>query len=301
MTATMYSFPCTDIRLREDQALLEEAAGTPPPPPPRQGASEPFPGGMPPPRWQQQQQRQPQASAAIQTICYSGADQVAEVAPGVSASRSDARPQELFIFLPEKTPVEVPIFGGEDDRNIGPKPSSSLTFAGREAPKLPFPSDRGLPGRAKGSGKAVQPGSMAKGSGKAKGSGSPTWQATPQRRAEPAWNAAPLRRGEKGGKGRGMQFDGDRNPVGTEQRFGTVAVWQSKGNGRGHGWIDPDEHVSHQDAVRRRGKVFVSERDVDAELVVGARVSYFLYEDNQGLGAGSCRMHVNEDETAISL
>lgn len=77
--------------------------------------------------------------------------------------------------------------------------------------------------------------------------------------------------------------DQPRQRVEEEPRTGEVLEWKET-----YGWIKMDEPVDHPAASLRDGKVYVNRKDLIDELAaleVGAKVEFFLYEDNSGLGA----------------
>lgn len=56
------------------------------------------------------------------------------------------------------------------------------------------------------------------------------------------------------------------------------------------GWIQPEAPINHPEAAMKRGKVYLNQVDVEAEIAgVGSRVSFFVYADGSGLGAMNCR------------
>mmetsp|Transcript_28381 Transcript_28381/g.90323 ORF Transcript_28381/g.90323 Transcript_28381/m.90323 type:complete len:456 (-) Transcript_28381:370-1737(-) len=56
------------------------------------------------------------------------------------------------------------------------------------------------------------------------------------------------------------------------------------------GWIWPDKPINHPDAGMHEGKIYLSHKDVEAEIPgVGTHVSFVLYADGSGLGAMNCR------------
>lgn len=60
---------------------------------------------------------------------------------------------------------------------------------------------------------------------------------------------------------------------------GTVKVWKGF-----HGWVVPEADIDHP---KYRGQLYVAHSDVadKASMTVGAEVTFYLYEDSQGLGA----------------
>jgi len=84
--------------------------------------------------------------------------------------------------------------------------------------------------------------------------------------------------------GKGGAGKGNRQPINGQRQVGTVIEW--KGN---FGWIKPFLPISHP--KNKTGKVYLAAEDVAAELDgVGAKVSFTLYSDSNGLGAGDVRM-----------
>jgi len=56
------------------------------------------------------------------------------------------------------------------------------------------------------------------------------------------------------------------------------------------GWIQADAPINHPAAQKRSGRIYLSQLDVEAEIMgIGSRVSFFVYADNSGLGAMGCR------------
>jgi len=82
--------------------------------------------------------------------------------------------------------------------------------------------------------------------------------------------------------------DGPRRLLGKSRVHGVLASWS--GRSHGFGWIVPEEAVDHPSAKMHRGRVFVSSRDADYDLMVGDQVSFRLYSDANGLGAEDCRI-----------
>jgi len=60
-----------------------------------------------------------------------------------------------------------------------------------------------------------------------------------------------------------------------------------------HGWIWPLDMISHPAAHQRGGRIYVSVEDVCCHrpLVAGEYVIFFLYLDEQGLGAEQCMLY----------
>jgi hypothetical protein len=70
------------------------------------------------------------------------------------------------------------------------------------------------------------------------------------------------------------------------QRFtGKVTEWKGA-----FGWIQPSVPIKHPEAAKNKGRIYLSQEDVEADLSgVGATVSFFVYTDGKGLGAMNCR------------
>eukprot|EP00437_Effrenium_voratum_P030496 CAMPEP_0181417138 /NCGR_PEP_ID=MMETSP1110-20121109/10886_1 /TAXON_ID=174948 /ORGANISM="Symbiodinium sp., Strain CCMP421" /LENGTH=451 /DNA_ID=CAMNT_0023540079 /DNA_START=1 /DNA_END=1355 /DNA_ORIENTATION=- len=80
-----------------------------------------------------------------------------------------------------------------------------------------------------------------------------------------------------------------RKLVSTKRVHGSVIEWH--GN---FGWIQASQALDHPEAQRNQGRIFLSGEDVQEDLPgVGAAVTFFLYQDPNGLGA----MNVRPDTT----
>jgi len=89
--------------------------------------------------------------------------------------------------------------------------------------------------------------------------------------------------------------NGKRTPLGGPRATGKVIEWKGT-----HGWIQPTKPVDHPLAAKHKGRVYLSQEDVKEELSgVGASVSFTLYTDASGLGAGDCKKAVFK-ETGIT-
>lgn len=66
---------------------------------------------------------------------------------------------------------------------------------------------------------------------------------------------------------------------------GEVVEW--KGN---HGWITPHSQISHPEASRRGGRIFVGRKDLVGlqALTPGQLVQFHVFSDSSGLGAEEC-------------
>jgi cold shock CspA family protein len=67
-----------------------------------------------------------------------------------------------------------------------------------------------------------------------------------------------------------------------------------------YGWIRPYEEIDHPDAEKTGGRIYVHKRDVKSagKLIQGDVVSFYLYSDDQGLGAECCQV---EERIASAL
>lgn len=80
-----------------------------------------------------------------------------------------------------------------------------------------------------------------------------------------------------------------RRQISSSRLTGRILEWKGT-----FGWIQPDAPISHPEASKKNGKIFLSQTDVEAEITgVGAHVSFFVYTDGSGLGAMNCRPHAN--------
>mmetsp|Transcript_30155 Transcript_30155/g.76234 ORF Transcript_30155/g.76234 Transcript_30155/m.76234 type:complete len:310 (+) Transcript_30155:56-985(+) len=86
---------------------------------------------------------------------------------------------------------------------------------------------------------------------------------------------------------------GSRRPAVRGRVTGRIVEWKNK-----FGWIEPDSPISHPEASRKGGRIYLSQEDV-AEVIsgVGAHVSFYVYADGTGLGAMLC---VPSDSSAAS-
>jgi len=76
-----------------------------------------------------------------------------------------------------------------------------------------------------------------------------------------------------------------RKLVSTKRISGTILDW--RGN---FGWIQAGQPIDHPDAHRTGGKIYLSAEDVQEELTgIGAAVTFFVYLDDNGLGAMNVR------------
>jgi len=91
----------------------------------------------------------------------------------------------------------------------------------------------------------------------------------------------------KGGKGALHEmkgFKGPRERLPGGRMTGRVISWKGP-----FGFIMPDGPIDHHMATKRGGKIYLDQIDVDQELSgVGAQVSFFVYCDEDGLGAEHC-------------
>uniref|UniRef100_A0A7S4REQ7 Uncharacterized protein n=1 Tax=Alexandrium monilatum TaxID=311494 RepID=A0A7S4REQ7_9DINO len=105
----------------------------------------------------------------------------------------------------------------------------------------------------------------------------------------PRWDTSsrpPRERVEQRHPRRGLKF-GPRAWVGNGRITGVLVKWM--GRFQSFGWIEPDERIDHPLAELHRGQVFLLPRDAERKPSPGARVSFYLYSDSDGLGAEGCR------------
>ncbi|CAE7345337.1 hypothetical protein AK812_SmicGene34959 [Symbiodinium microadriaticum] len=86
-------------------------------------------------------------------------------------------------------------------------------------------------------------------------------------------------------KGHGPQPVQQRRLISTKRVHGQVLDWH--GN---FGWIQALQPVEHPEAHRNQGRIYMAGEDVQEDLSgVGADVTFFLYQDANGLGAMNVR------------
>jgi len=85
-----------------------------------------------------------------------------------------------------------------------------------------------------------------------------------------------------GGRQDQMQGSGGKKRISNSQIMGQVKVWKGS-----FGWIVPTEAVNHP---LFRGQIYVKASDMVSQQqpVPGMAVSFYVYTDNQGLGAEQC-------------
>jgi len=91
-------------------------------------------------------------------------------------------------------------------------------------------------------------------------------------------------RGKPWSQGPAAAAQGNRKLVFTGRVAGTVQEWNKQ-----WGWIVPTQKISHP---QFRGKLYVHSKDVQTatgSLEVGETISFLLYSDSRGLGAGDIR------------
>jgi len=69
-----------------------------------------------------------------------------------------------------------------------------------------------------------------------------------------------------------------------------------------YGWIMSLDDIDHPDAGKNGGRIYVNKRDViedDGPLVAGDSVVFYLYADQQGLGAEACQLKKPEPASLI--
>jgi len=75
-----------------------------------------------------------------------------------------------------------------------------------------------------------------------------------------------------------------RNQVLPYRATGRITEWKGK-----FGWVQPDKPISHPEASKNRGRIYLAQDDVEAVISgVGSQVSFFVYADGTGLGAMNC-------------
>lgn len=76
----------------------------------------------------------------------------------------------------------------------------------------------------------------------------------------------------------------------TKRIHGTILDWHDK-----FGWIQAAQPIDHPDAARTEGKIFLAAQDVqEGPPVIGAAVTFFMYLDENGLGAMNVRQSTKE-------
>eukprot|EP00930_Biecheleria_cincta_P082537 TRINITY_DN72254_c0_g1_i1.p1 TRINITY_DN72254_c0_g1~~TRINITY_DN72254_c0_g1_i1.p1 ORF type:complete len:495 (-),score=102.59 TRINITY_DN72254_c0_g1_i1:75-1559(-) len=88
---------------------------------------------------------------------------------------------------------------------------------------------------------------------------------------------------------------GARRLVSTKRIHGTILDWHDK-----FGWIQAAQPIDHPDAARTEGKIFLAAQDVqEGPPVIGAAVTFFMYLDENGLGAMNVRQSTKEAVQAV--
>lgn len=80
-----------------------------------------------------------------------------------------------------------------------------------------------------------------------------------------------------------MPSQSQRQRLSRELFAGRVTQWKNT-----YGWIEPLEPIEHAEINRHQGKIFVHSDDISngkKQLRVGCICEFFLYQDDQGLGA----------------
>jgi len=69
-----------------------------------------------------------------------------------------------------------------------------------------------------------------------------------------------------------------------------------------YGWLTTDSAIEHPSASKNGGRIYVHQRDVASgvSLVEGDKVVFYLYVDDQGLGAEECRLQAWEEEPCVA-
>ncbi len=83
----------------------------------------------------------------------------------------------------------------------------------------------------------------------------------------------------------GPKGSGTRKLISTKRIRGTVLDWFDK-----FGWIQATQEIDHPDAYRNQGRIYLLAEDVQEDLPgIGCGVTFFLYQDANGLGAMNVR------------
>lgn len=83
----------------------------------------------------------------------------------------------------------------------------------------------------------------------------------------------------------GAKGSGTRKLLSTKRLRGTVLDWFDK-----FGWIQATQEIDHPDAYRNQGRIYLLAEDVQEDLPgIGCAVTFFLYQDANGLGAMNVR------------
>lgn len=83
----------------------------------------------------------------------------------------------------------------------------------------------------------------------------------------------------------GAKGSGTRKLISTKRIRGTVLDWFDK-----FGWIQATQEIDHPDAYRNQGRIYLLAEDVQEDLPgIGCAVTFFLYQDANGLGAMNVR------------
>jgi len=69
-----------------------------------------------------------------------------------------------------------------------------------------------------------------------------------------------------------------------------------------YGWLTTDSIIEHPSAGKNGGRIYVHQRDVASSvtLVEGDKVVFYLYVDDQGLGAEECRLQAWEENPCVA-
>lgn len=74
-----------------------------------------------------------------------------------------------------------------------------------------------------------------------------------------------------------------RKRINNTKVFGQLLEWKGR-----YGWIQPAHPIPHPKARQHGGKVYISVKDLVGRLLPGASCEFFVYEDDDGLGAENC-------------
>merc|ERR1719341_282892 len=99
---------------------------------------------------------------------------------------------------------------------------------------------------------------------------------------------------QAGGGGRGGKKRG-RERISQTEMTGRLREWR-----KDFGWIVPSEPIEHPQM--QGGRVYVHQEDVEGgqPLPMGVMVSFHLYVDRRGVGAESCKVVGESDETTAA-
>lgn len=89
----------------------------------------------------------------------------------------------------------------------------------------------------------------------------------------------------------------ERTRVLPKRVTGTLVQWKGK-----FGWIQPDEKINHPAASKRGGKVYLAQEDVEkGQLELKSSLSFFVYADENGLGAMQCQTFTRTAKSQVQV